>query len=319
MKRTEKARRFVALVLAFVMVFTSLTVIPAATHDTDAMDGNGLTDTSSAPSIGVVPPVVDADTSSPPSIGVDDCVLCDGEGCEYCLSNKETGCEKCDYEGCFDCEFGGDWLGAPPVPIFSHEGGVHSSQFQLSIECDPITQGQTIVRFAVDGSVPVACPQAGEDGHVSAQWHEWNSSRAVDQLWWPPECGCSWVLPPGQTIPINFVEPWRYFSPMSVLGVGRASAGAWSVPWSRQDQGLSNKQIEDSAYTSPHNTNTVDSAAGADWTRNGGTPPWQGGTPFDIFHEAVTEDGISVFYGNSSRPPQGTTRQLRRNTNFNRG
>jgi len=82
----------------------------------------------------------------------------------------------------------------PPPPIFSHNGGVHPTPFNLTIDGHGYE-----VRFTTDGSAVAA-----DSPLLSA------------------------------AIPISYISPTRDNSPMSIHGVGRANPGYWNVHWAEE-------------------------------------------------------------------------------------
>jgi len=149
MERHAKSKRFLALMLAFLMTLSSFTITPLTVFGDDTDAGQYVVDTVSPPAI-VIPPTYTPDTTTPPAIIIEDCEFCDGFGCEECFV-----CEFCEGEGCELCiaEIDAQFLGVPTAPRFSHPGGVHASSFQLSI----YGFGAEVVRYTTDGSEPKSC------------------------------------------------------------------------------------------------------------------------------------------------------------------
>ncbi|MCL2047355.1 MAG: lamin tail domain-containing protein [Defluviitaleaceae bacterium] len=186
-------KRFLALVLALVMGLSTITVTPSAF---DESLGTFSADTTSPPAL-----YVPDEATSPPALEVEE---------------EEEEEEEELIEGFF--------LGTPLAPAFSHQGGVHQSAFNLSVNGHGAE-----VRYTTDGSVPRVCtgfPQT----HLSP-------------------CICSPVLEPNATIPINYRAATVANSPMSIHGVGRANPGPWNAPWASG----TGSADETSAFTSPHN------------------------------------------------------------------
>ncbi|MCL2047976.1 MAG: lamin tail domain-containing protein [Defluviitaleaceae bacterium] len=317
MVKKATIQRFLALVLAMVMALSSFTSVAVSAEypSADANEAISL-DTTSPPAISV--PSED-DTTSPPSLKSCDCLdlceceecECGREDCELCNPDCDCGledCEICNPDcdcGLEDCEIcnqmqiiDGMFVGIAPEPILSHLGGVYNSSFNLSISPDP-RASTSITRFQVDGSAPTDCggPRNTATGrcYTPDQYVIYNPTLYPSQdLWWPPECGCSWILGEGVTIPINFDPVWRYYSPMSMHGVGRANPGDWNVPWAT-------RFTPSTAYVSPNNTE-------ANWTAG----------PATLRHPSESDPNQGqVFSGSDTRPPRGNTRMLRQNLDFN--
>ena len=173
-------------------------------------------------------------------------------------------------------------VGAYSAPLFGTPGGVFGAGFSLGITPSQPAVAP-IIRITFDGSVPRACDQYRQEA-LTGRGHDWadrshlyfDPSGDLHQ-WqaWAPDCGCSWILRPGDTIPISGVgitshgvygqsigSPGDHISPMSNFGPGRANAGPWNVTWSVSETD------DDSGYMSPHNL----SIPAANWSASG--PPW---------------------------------------------
>ena len=160
------------------------------------------------------------------------------------------------------------FIGEPQrAPTFSARGGVHTSAFPLSIH----GYGAN-VRITFDGSYPVVCG-------VYPNCDPVNRNLPTNFLALPgyphiaATCGCSFVLPAGETMMINYVVPTHANSPMSVHGIGRGNPGFWNVGWA-------SGTIEDSGYVSPVLSRFRAFPNNANFTISNPAPPAAGGGYF---------------------------------------
>jgi|GEM_PF-1375953 len=240
----KQPSRYLALVLAFLMVVTSFPLTPLMAMEDETVE-------QSADEYYLDVPAVE--TTTPTALEIEeedivafaegfrtvfatgDCRGCsaslDGDGCECAEldSNPEPGAPCPDDIGVEPL-----FYGRPPAPRFSHQGGVFNAQFDLSIHGHGAD-----VRFTTDGREPVVC--ATGLGVADA-------CRVLS-----PTCGCSPLLRPDQQVRINHghgtgAAVANSNSPMSVGGVGRGNPAPWNVGWSQ------NADDEDSSYVTPNRT-----------------------------------------------------------------
>jgi len=238
----KQPSRYLALVLAFLMVVTSLPVTPVMAQEDETVE-------QSADLYNVDVPTVE--TTTPPALEIEEeeialfaepvqganrphfarvaCRGCsasrDGDGCE---------CAELDHETIYGNEPMVEpfIIGTPRAPRFLSDPGIHSAAFNLSIH----GYGAD-VRFTTDSRDPVVC---------AAGLGQAPGCRVAS-----PTCGCSPLLHPDAAIRINSghgtgAAAANANSPMSVGGIGRANPAPWNVGWSQ------NADDEDSSYVTPN-------------------------------------------------------------------